>query len=74
MGNAIAFRQKSGTVFIDMAAAGGTSDNFGSPARKMQGVLPPEKFEYMPWAIWGNNNLLPQEMVRDMEKIGRAHV
>lgn len=70
MGNAIAYRQKSGAAFIDMAAAGGTSDNFGSPARKMQGVIPPEKFEYMPWAIWGNNNLLPQEMVRDLDTCG----
>lgn len=64
------FRQKSGAMFIDMAAAPGASDNFSNPARKMQSVMPPEQMEYMPWALWGSNNLLPQEMAKDIKTCG----
>lgn len=65
----VAFRQGSGAYFIDMAAAPGTSDNF-MPAGSLKPVMPPDQFEFMPWAIWGKNNLLPQEMVLDIEKCG----
>ncbi len=57
-------------MFIDMAAAPGASANFGDPARKMESVMPPEQFEYMPWAMWCKNNLLPQEMMKDIETCG----
>lgn len=65
----ISFRQGSGAYFIDMAAAPGSSDNF-QPAGSLKPVMPPDQFEFMPWAIWGKNNLLPQEMVLDIEKCG----
>ena len=66
----IGVRTKSGTLFIDMAAAPGTSQNFGTPAKKMESVMPPETMEYMPWALWGANNLLPQEMTKDIKTCG----
>lgn len=57
-------------MFIDMAAAPGASDNFGSPARPMESTIPPELWDFLPWAVWGNNNLLPQEMETDIGKTG----
>lgn len=63
-------RSKSGAVYIDMAAAPGVSDSFGTPARKMESVLPPENYSFLPWAVWGTNNLLPQQMVTDIETCG----
>lgn len=72
MASHLIYRAKSGTAFIDMAAAPGASENFnGEPARKMKSTLPVEKFDFMPWAIWGSaNNLLPQEMMKDIETCG----
>lgn len=66
----ITYRQHSSSLFIDMAAAPGASDNFGTPAKKIQGIMPPEKFEWLPWAIWGNDNLLPKQMVADIKTCG----
>lgn len=64
MGRNITYRSTSGTMFIDMAAAP------GSPAKKMKSTMPPEMMEIMPWALWGTNNLLPQEMTKDIETCG----
>lgn len=63
-------RSKSGSVFIDMAAAPGVVGDFGSPAKQMKSTIPEDQFEFMPWAPWGVNNLLPQEMVVDIETCG----
>lgn len=70
MSNAIGFRERSGTMFIDMAAAPGSSDNFGSPARKPKATIPEDRLKFMPWASWGTNNLLAQEMITDIETCG----
>ena len=72
MGNRapIVYRSKSSAVFIDMAAAPGLTGEFGSPARRMQSTIPEHMYQYMPWAPWGTNNLLPQEMKRDIETCG----
>lgn len=66
----IGFRSKSGAAFIDMSSAPGASDNFGSAAGKMKSLIPPEDFTYAPWAPWGANNLLAQEMIKDVETCG----
>lgn len=70
MGKHLVIRKRSGTAFIDMAAAPGASANFDSAASRMQSVMPPEQMEYMPWAMWGNNNLLAQEMAKDIDTCG----
>lgn len=67
----VGFRSKSGSIFIDMAAAPGTTGDFGSPAKRLTSTIPEDQFVYMPWAPWGiSNNLLPQEMTRDIETCG----
>lgn len=68
--NHLVYKTKSATAFIDMAAAPGASDNFNAPARKPQSVIPPEKFEFLPWAVWGDDNMLPKQMVRDIKTCG----
>lgn len=66
----IAYRSNSCTVFIDMAAAPGASDNFGGPARKLESTIADDMMHMMPWANWGANNLLPQQMIVDIETCG----
>lgn len=66
----ISFSQQSGAQYIDMAAAPGVNGNFGNPAKKMQPVIPSQLWEFLPWAIWGTNNLKPQEMIADIETCG----
>ena len=67
----VAVRSKSATVFIDMAAAPGVVADFGSAAKPMKSTIPEDNFKFMPWAPWGtSNNLLPQEMTRDIETCG----
>lgn len=70
MAKNVAFKARSGAMFIDMAAAPGASDYWPAPARRMENVMPENTFEFFPWAVWGNNNLLPQEMMRDIETCG----
>lgn len=70
MGKQVVSRQHGAVMFIDMAAAPGASDNHGTPAKKMQAVADPQTLQMMPWALWGANNLLPQEMTRDIETCG----
>ncbi len=66
----IAYRRGSASVFIDMAAAPGVNASFGAPAKQMKSTIPDELMIWMPWAPWGTNNLLPQEMVADIETCG----
>lgn len=67
----VGYRSRSGSVFIDMAAAPGVVADFGSPAKRLTSTIPEENFQFMPWAPWGiSNNLLPQEMTRDIETCG----
>lgn len=66
----VGYRAASGSVFIDMAAAPGTSDNFEPPARKLKSTIPDDLMMVMPWALWGANNLLPQQMIKDIETCG----
>jgi hypothetical protein len=59
----IAYRSQSQSVYVDMS-------NGPSPAKKLKSTIKEELFSYMPWAAWGSNNLLPQEMIRDIETCG----
>lgn len=72
MGNKspVAYRRGSGSMFIDMAAAPGVVGSFGTPAKEFKSTIPEDLMAYMPWSPWGTNNLLPQQMVRDIETCG----
>jgi hypothetical protein len=41
-----------------------------APAKRLQSTIKEELFAVMPWSPWGTNNLLPQEMIRDIETCG----
>jgi hypothetical protein len=62
----IGYSDRTEALFIDMAAA----KNF-EPARPADQTIPFEKYgAALPWSPWGNNNLLPQEMIVDIETTG----
>ncbi len=70
MANHIVYKQRSATAFIDMAAAPGSNPVNFAPARELKSVMPPEKYEFLPWAIWGSDNMLPKQMVTDIKTCG----
>lgn len=62
---------KSGAVFIDMAAAPGSSANFDKQAARVpEATIPYDQLNLMPWALWGTDNLLPNRMIADIETCG----
>lgn len=65
--NGIGFSEASGARYFDMAAAISTEDRIKNPVKS---VIPEDKQPSMPWAPWGNNNLLPMEMADDIETCG----
>jgi len=62
----------TGAFYIDMAAAPNVmaTSAFGPPARQLESTIPFDKMKFMPWSPWGENNLLPQQMVIDIESCG----
>lgn len=67
MKSGIGYSEHSGARYIDMAAVATVEDMIANPIRP---TIPIEKLGAMPWAPWGNNNLLPMEMYRDIETCG----
>lgn len=54
------------TAFIDMEAV-----NNNMPAKPMREVpLTSDDYKVMPWAVWGDDNLKPQQMADDIKKCG----
>jgi hypothetical protein len=72
MHGAAGFSTETGAYFIDMAAAPGVfaKDQFGTPATIAKETIPIERFAAFPWSPWGQDNLLPQQMIADIESCG----
>lgn len=65
--NGVGFSEISGARYIDLAAAGKKSS---VKTKKVVPIEPKDlNFNY-PWAMWGDNNLLPKEMAQDIECCG----
>lgn len=63
--NGIGFSEASGARFFDMSAVTTVADMERNEAIKP--VIPDDKLATKPWSPWGKNNLLPQEMIADIE-------
>lgn len=66
---AVAVRTMSGAAFINMAAAPGVG-KAGMAAATPKQTLPFDQLNTQPWALWGKDNLLPQQMIVDIETCG----
>lgn len=68
MKGGIGYSTIAGATFIDLSAASGL------PAKRSEKRIAPKEPKDLkvptPWAPWGDNNLLPQEMAADIESCG----
>lgn len=65
MRQGIGYSEATGTRYIDMASVDAVA-----PARPMKRTIPKAELQALPWSPWGKNNLLPQEMIADIESTG----
>lgn len=65
--NGIGYSEESGAHFIDLKSVNGNSN----PAEQKVKPKEPKDLDFKyPWAMWGDNNLLPKEMAKDIETCG----
>jgi len=62
----IGFSEVTGTTYIDMAAA-----KKYEPQKQFESTIPLDRFPSLPWSPWGDNNLLPLEMLAHIENCGQ---
>jgi hypothetical protein len=62
---AIGYCEEASARFIDLSAVSTTQDR---PANPIKPTIPDDKLGQMPWSPWGANNLLPMEMVEDIDQ------
>jgi hypothetical protein len=68
-GFGISYYTDSAAQIIDLGAAMAATAA-AVPAKPIQPTIPPDLMNAYPWALWGKNNLLPQEMLHDIETTG----
>lgn len=64
----MAYSKHTEAAYIDMAAF--NSSQPYTPAREMKTPSPYTDNKHIPWACWGDDNLLPQVMTKDIETCG----
>lgn len=62
--NGIGYSEASGARYFDMSAITTVEDRINNPIKP---TIPVDNLSAMPWAPWGKNNLLPMEMIADIE-------
>lgn len=72
MVNGIGFSQYSGAMYMDMAAINGATSPIQSdpPAKPFQQTVKNEIVQSTPWAIWGDDNLLPNTLADYLDTCG----
>lgn len=72
MKNGVGFSKYSSAVYMDLSVTSGDGDpgSAPAPARDIENTVKFDPLQVQPFAIWGDDNLLPQQLTLDIETCG----